>query len=84
VNIHTVSLTVPERVGSEKVLEACLESLLFSNKYSIMELSGEGGASYYPLGEVIQLDFHQLSISRCGIVKPISFLFFHYDFAIYS
>ena len=64
VNVHTIAVTVPEGVASEKTLEVCLESLLLSNKYTMVELSGDGGETYYPLGETIQMDFHQLSISR--------------------
>lgn len=70
VNVHTVAMTIPEGVASEKMLEVCLESLLLSNKYTMVELSGEGGESYYPLGETIQMDFHQLSISRYTIHVP--------------
>ena len=64
VNIHTVSVDVPEHYGSANAVGLSFESVLLSNKYSVLELSGAGGESYYPLREEVQVDFHQLSIYR--------------------
>lgn len=73
VNVHTITLRFPgggagsdsgsrgvgERVESLLVLK--MKSLLLSNKYSSVELSGAGGEGYYGITETMQLDLHQLS-----------------------
>ena len=51
-------------MDSANAVEVKLESLLVSNKYISIELSGAGGEEYHPITEIMQLDFHLLSVSR--------------------
>lgn len=64
VNVHTVSVKLPGGCDSAEAVKVQLESLLLSNKYSVTDLSGAGGEAYQPIAEALQLDFHQLSVSK--------------------
>lgn len=65
VNVHTISVKLPPgRRGSVEALQLQLESLLLSNKFSGLDLSGAGGEAYQAVGETMQLDFHQFTIAR--------------------
>jgi hypothetical protein len=65
-NMHTLSVKFPASGNtSAEAVRVQLDSLLLSNKYSSgHELSGAGGESYLSVLEMMQLDFHQLSVSR--------------------
>ena len=72
-NMHTLSVKFPAGgKGSSEALKVQLESLLLSSKFSHgSELSGIGGESYLSVAETVQLDFHQLSVSRLVCLKSL-------------
>lgn len=59
---------------AESLLVLKMKSLLLSNKYSSVELSGAGGEGYYAITETMQLDLHQLSGFRQDIVPAYNYI----------